>query len=432
MPQSSDASNRPLSFKAIISAGVVCAVLLLAGTAAFLVYQRDLQKRADEIQVLYKDLLDFRSTLTKLQLGEERPDVIRDIVQNTKLQQFRSVNYLEQAEETKLPEIARWLKFQQSMLLKTLRDIEGQNRDGDGTISHMLLQLDDVILQVSLELHHAHEQNADSIQRFLFIVLLILLLFSGASAALVIKNYRQTVIPLNRLAGTLGQLNKDLPESIRDTAEDVRKSCPGSGLSSDINRITDTIVTFCHDLDIKNRKLDELFIKDEKTNLYNYRHFKEHLIADVARSNRYHDFVSLAMLDIDHFKAYNDASGHIAGDRVLQRIAEIILEECRHTDIPARFGGEEFAILFPRTDAVKARSVVERLREVICAEPFENEKAQPGGQLTISAGIATFPHDAQGWYSLINNADRALYEAKSTGRNKVVNYEEIRTEGGGR
>ncbi|MCW8797483.1 MAG: GGDEF domain-containing protein [Prosthecochloris sp.] len=429
MRQSSETFNRNLHFKAVVVAGVICSMLLLVGTAGFLFYQTRLQQRADEIQTLYKDLLDFRSMLTKLQLAEERPEIFRKVIQNTTPVTLHSLNYPELGEQSRLSEIAHWLQSQHSMLEKMLREIEMQKSGAEGIISRKILQLDEVMLQVSLELHHAHEQTSGTIQFFLFIVLLILLLFSGGATTLIIKNYRQTVIPLNRLAGTLLQFNKDLPESIHDTAEDVKKSCPKDCFSSDINRVTETIVTFCQDLEMKNRKLDELFIKDEKTNLYNYRHFKEHLIGDVARAKRYNDLVSLAMLDIDHFKAYNDANGHIAGDRVLQRIAEIILEECRHTDVPARFGGEEFAILFPRTDAAQARGIVVRLMEVICAEPFERERNQPGGRLTISAGIATFPHDAQGWYSLINNADRALYESKSTGRNKVINYEEIRTEG---
>lgn len=119
------------------------------------------------------------------------------------------------------------------------------------------------------------------------------------------------------------------------------------------------------------------------------------------------------MIDIDHFKRYNDANGHIAGDRVLEILAGIIRKQSRSSDIPSRFGGEEFAILFPNTDTHTAREISDRLRKIISAEPFPHEDDQPTGELTVSIGIATFPDDAPDWYTLINNADRALYEAKA-------------------
>jgi len=131
------------------------------------------------------------------------------------------------------------------------------------------------------------------------------------------------------------------------------------------------------------------------------------------------------MIDLDHFKRYNDEHGHIAGDRVLEQLAGIIAEQCRSSDMPSRFGGEEFAVLFPQTGTETAMRISERLRQVICAEPFSHEKHQPEGRLTVSIGIASFPADAKDWYTLINNADRALYHAKSSGRNRVCSFSSI-------
>jgi diguanylate cyclase (GGDEF)-like protein len=93
--------------------------------------------------------------------------------------------------------------------------------------------------------------------------------------------------------------------------------------------------------------------------------------------------------------------------------------------MPSRFGGEEFTVLFPQTGTETAMRISERLRQVICAEPVAHEKRQPEGRLTVSIGIASFPADATDWYTLINNADRALYHAKSSGRNQVCAFSSI-------
>ncbi|ASQ90537.1 GGDEF domain-containing protein [Prosthecochloris sp. GSB1] len=419
----------PISFRPVISAGIVLAFFLLAGTAAFLFYQAKLQKRADELQMLYKDLLDFRSTLTltdqQLKVSPRDPEILREIIQNTKLLQFRSVNFQSRAEKNNMPDLADWINSQRKLLEKTLTEIDMEREDVGTTIPLMVLEVDDVILQTGIEARRANEKVFDAVQVFLFFVLGVLLIVLVSAVWLIVSNYRQTVIPLNQLAGKLRMLNEELPESFHDTAEEVKKDIRHEAFSSDINEITDSIVRFCQNIDTKNKKLDELFIKDEKTNLYNYRHFKDHLIVDVARAKRFGEKVALAMIDIDHFKAYNDANGHVAGDIVLERIARIILEQCRESDIPARFGGEEFAVVFPRTESRMAVEIVERLRQVISAEPFYHEREQPGGQLTISAGVAMFPEDAVDWYSLVNSADKALYHAKKTGRNRVVYVAEI-------
>jgi len=423
----------PISFRPVISAGIVLAFILLAGTTAFLFYQAKLQKRADELQMLYKDLLDFRSTLTltdqQLKVSPRDPEILREIIQNTRLLQFRSVNFQSRAERNNMPDLVDWISSQRKILEKTLTDIDMKRENVVTTIPLMVLEVDDVILQTGIEARRANEKVFDAIQVFLFCVLGVLMIILVSAVWLIVSNYRQTVIPLNQLAGKLRMLNEELPESFHDTAEEVKKDIRHEAFSSDINEITDSIVRFCQNIDTKNKKLDELFIKDEKTNLYNYRHFKDHLIVDVARAKRFGEKVALAMIDIDHFKAYNDANGHVAGDIVLEKIARIILDHCRESDIPARFGGEEFAVVFPRTESRMAIEIVERLRQVISAEPFYHEREQPGGQLTISAGIATFPDDAVDWYSLVNSADRALYHAKKTGRNRVVHVAGIGRQG---
>ncbi len=416
------------TIRVFIISGFMFALILLGGSFWFISYHQALQERAEDVQFLYKDMLDFRSDLSmiaeRLKADNCSPAVVAEAARNARLLQFRTYSFLRRAEKNSLPGIARWLASQQVLLTRVLDEMENSGNASSDIIGVMTLQLDEVILKTGVELRHAHGDVSEALQQFLLVALSLLVLLSAGAVSIVAHTYRQTVVPLHQLALKLRRLNKDLPESIHDTVEDVRKYRP-SELSGDISAISETIVTFCNDLEMKNKKLDELFIKDEKTNLYNYRHFKEHLIVDVARARRYGDAVSLAMLDLDHFKTYNDANGHIAGDQVLERIAEIILEECRSTDIPARFGGEEFAVLFPRTDSLTAHRIIDRLRAVVSAEPFKNRHMQPDGKLTISAGIATYPSDARDWFDLVNNADKALYHAKTTGRNKVFNFQQL-------
>ncbi len=429
MPQKAKTADRQISIKPAINAAIVFAVFLLGGTIAFVFFEGGLQDRADEVQIIYKDLLDFRSTLTlvdqQLSVVHDRPEVMESIVENTKLLQFRSDSFQERADKVGMPELASWMKEQSPMLENMLGDIRRKNPDAAKSISLMILELDDVILRTAIDVRLATDKVNDAVMLFFFVVLAVLVLLILSAGWVIVNNYRQTVIPLNRLAEKLRTLNEELPESFHDTAEEVKRNIRSKEISSDVNQITDSIVRFCQNIEMKNKKLDELFIKDEKTNLYNYRHFKDHLIVDVARAKRYNEKVSIAMVDIDHFKAYNDANGHVAGDIVLERMARIIREECRESDIPARFGGEEFAILFPRTDSRKAVEIVDRLRQIIAAEPFYHEKALPGGQLTVSGGVATYPQDAVDWYSLINNADKALYSAKQTGRNRVIHFKQV-------
>ncbi len=434
MSESGKTSFQSLSLRPVLFSGILFAFLLLGGTAGFITYQGNLQKRADEAQVIYKDLLDFRSTLTlidqQLSLTPDRSEVLREITQNIKLLQFRSVNFQSRAAKNRMPELASWMRSSQLALEKMLTDIDMKRGIADNSIPLMILELDDVILQTAIDVRLANDKVYDAVQLFFFIVLAVLMVIIISAGWLIVSNYRQTVMPLSQLAEKLRMLNEELPESFHDTAEEVKKNIRREEFSSDVNQITDSIVRFCQDIELKNKKLDELFIKDEKTDLYNYRHFKDHLIVDVARAKRFNEKVSITMMDIDRFKAYNDANGHVAGDIVLERMAGIIREECREADIPARFGGEEFAVLFPRTDSREAIEIVDRLRNIIAAEPFYHEKELPGGQLTISAGVATYPDNAVDWYSLINNADKALYRAKQTGRNKVVHFRELEQEEG--
>jgi diguanylate cyclase (GGDEF)-like protein len=162
---------------------------------------------------------------------------------------------------------------------------------------------------------------------------------------------------------------------------------------------------------------------DPMTGLYNLRYLWHTLDRELERASRYGRLCSLMMLDIDFFKNYNDRHGHLLGDEVLKLAAEIFRQNLRNTDITARYGGEEFLVIMPETGKDLAFLVGEKLRKSFENYPFPHEETQPGGRLTISIGIATFPGDSDKARSLVDKADKALYRAKEGGRNRVVAWE---------
>jgi len=157
---------------------------------------------------------------------------------------------------------------------------------------------------------------------------------------------------------------------------------------------------------------------DGLTEVYNHRTFQERLSQEIARADRYSRPLSLLMIDVDHFKVYNDTYGHPQGDIVLQDLARLLREMSRTSDTVARYGGEEFAIILPETDSVGAQKIAQRLREQVEGYAFPGKEIMPGGTLTISIGVATHA-PAGSKDALLQAADTALYTAKREGRNRV-------------
>jgi len=156
---------------------------------------------------------------------------------------------------------------------------------------------------------------------------------------------------------------------------------------------------------------------DALTGLANHGHFWTTLEAEMARAQRYGRELSLALLDVDRFKEYNDHHGHRGGDEALAKIARVIRERSRLHDTPARYGGEEFAIILPETPLVGAVAFAEKIRQTVEAETFAQKDM---GGLTVSIGLARFPGEALNATQLVECADGCLYEAKARGRNCVV------------
>jgi diguanylate cyclase (GGDEF)-like protein len=170
------------------------------------------------------------------------------------------------------------------------------------------------------------------------------------------------------------------------------------------------------------KKSRELSITDGLTHLYNQTHFFEVLEHEVQQSRRYNNVFSVVILDIDDFKKFNDTNGHILGSQALERVGLIMKRIFRASDILARYGGDEFVAILPHTDRVGAFLAAERLREAVDNEPFGSPGKIKKGKITISLGINSFPEGGNSVEEILSNADKALYHAKNTGRNRVVIY----------
>ncbi len=164
-------------------------------------------------------------------------------------------------------------------------------------------------------------------------------------------------------------------------------------------------------------QLSRLSRIDPLTELLNRAAWQESAEMEHERSVRYGRPYCVIMIDVDHFKSYNDGLGHQAGDECLKRIAHSILENCRGMDLAGRFGGEEFIVLAPETDLEGGLSVARRICQAVRGLQLPHPK-NPGGKVTtVSAGVSSGPQG--GWESAVRAADEALYDAKKSGRNKV-------------
>jgi diguanylate cyclase (GGDEF)-like protein len=161
-------------------------------------------------------------------------------------------------------------------------------------------------------------------------------------------------------------------------------------------------------------------ITDPLTHLYNFGFFRERLEIETERARQTGDLVSLIIFDIDHFKHYNDTNGHQEGNGVLVGVAEILKSTGRRGDILARYGGEEFVALLYGASRDEAVRFAESVRHGVETFSFAGAAKQPGGKVTMSAGVATFPWDATDDDGLIKSADKKLYAAKEGGRNRVI------------
>jgi diguanylate cyclase (GGDEF)-like protein len=180
-----------------------------------------------------------------------------------------------------------------------------------------------------------------------------------------------------------------------------------------------TASALVHVRQLKNSQ--EMANMDGLTETYNKRYLQSRLNDDIHKAESGNTALSLMILDIDHFKHYNDTNGHLEGDDVLKRIGAILKSAVRDdTDVVVRYGGEEFVILFPGATKAVASRQAENIRRAVETHPFKHAARQPLGAVTISGGVASFPEDARNSVALLRAADQALYEAKAAGRNRII------------
>jgi diguanylate cyclase (GGDEF)-like protein len=167
------------------------------------------------------------------------------------------------------------------------------------------------------------------------------------------------------------------------------------------------------------RRLEAEARIDPLTGLATRAAFRDRIVKELLRAERYQRPLALLIADVDHFKHYNDSLGHPAGDRLLRQVGRMVRGQARQVDFGARYGGDEFAILLPETVKVAAGSMAERLRAAVKNYSFPHRHSQPLGAVTVSIGVAMFPEDGVTPAALVEAADRALYQAKADGRNLV-------------
>ncbi|HVI90921.1 MAG TPA: diguanylate cyclase [Dongiaceae bacterium] len=184
----------------------------------------------------------------------------------------------------------------------------------------------------------------------------------------------------------------------------------------DLAVLTETIAFALANLRLRER-LRNQSVRDPLTDLFNRRYLEETLELEFSRTRRDQRPLSVIMLDIDHFKRFNDLHGHDAGDLVLKAVGQLLKRTIRTGDVPCRYGGEEFILVLPGNTVEEAGSLAERIRGA--AEEIEiNHKNAPLGKITVSLGIAAFPQSGATVTEVLNAADQALYQAKRNGRNQ--------------
>jgi diguanylate cyclase (GGDEF)-like protein len=241
-----------------------------------------------------------------------------------------------------------------------------------------------------------------------FDVVLLDLMLPGMSGLDLLRQLKQGFedLPVIIVTG-YGSIDAAVESMQAGAADFVTKPVPASVLDIRIKRAIEYVQT------------KRLANTDGLTGLYNRRSFQERLQQEVERASRYHRPLSLIMIDVDHFKTYNDTYGHVQGDAVLVEVARTLKQFSRASDIVARYGGEEFVLILPETDRASATALGKRLRGHIERRKFPGEAQLPGHVLTISVGVASYtPPESQ--EALLAAADMALYQAKREGRNRVA------------
>jgi len=208
---------------------------------------------------------------------------------------------------------------------------------------------------------------------------------------------------------------------LRSFADQVAIAITNAALMDDMRQINEHLQNSLHEVHALEEELLEQAVRDALTGLFNRRYLEEALEREIARARRAGKSLGMIILDIDNFKKINDEYGHLAGDMVLKELGDLLVANSRAYDIVCRFGGEEFIIVMPGIDRTAACERAESLR--VSFETLEIKYEANTIRATISLGVTVFPDDGPTGVEMLSRADRALYQAKHTGRNRVVSYQ---------
>ena len=214
-----------------------------------------------------------------------------------------------------------------------------------------------------------------------------------------------------------------------DLVTSLRQACERHALLSENERLVtqlkeanqnleNQVARRTEELSQANQRLAELAMTDPLTRIANRRALFQRFQEEIDRADRYNRPITIAIADVDHFKSFNDMEGHVCGDEALKKIAAILSTNLRKTDFLGRYGGEEFLILMPETPVNVALEIATRVRIAVENTLFQGK--HKSAYLTISLGIACFPQHGRTSKLLVEKADQCLYEAKESGRNRIV------------
>lgn len=285
----------------------------------------------------------------------------------------------------------------------------------------------DVVAIVGLDMSVKDVLRAERRIRFLAVVMVgVGLVLSTLLSFIISSKISKPIRILKNATGHIADGNLDYLIAI-DRKDEI------GNLAADLNRMTQSLRESQTNL-LRRANTDGL------TGLYNHRYFQDRLSQELKRALRYNHPLSLIMIDLDGFKSINDNLGHLAGDTILRNFSKILTEEVREIDVPARYGGDEFAVILPETELEEATQIAERIRSAVdrcphlMKESISSESSKTGvkrdWKITLSVGVAECPTHARQRDALVSAADIAMYHAKHVSQNAVCSYDKVPGAGG--